>query len=91
MDLWYDVLSWSSSAIHIGIASGVPRQPLVLNVNDPSTFTACYEAFTVPLSDFARLQELIGDSELFWATPPSGYVSLTDSLAVLETLFMQGH
>ena len=69
--LWYDLLSWSSSAIRIGIASGGPRQPLVLNINDPSTFTAYYEASTVPLSDFSRLSELSGDSELSWATAPS--------------------
>ena len=52
--LWYDLLSWSSSAIRIGIVSGVPRQPLVMNINDPSTLTACYEVSTVLLSDFSR-------------------------------------
>ena len=50
VNLWYDLVIWSSSAIRIGIASGVPRQPLVMNINDPATLTACYEASTVPLS-----------------------------------------
>ena len=34
------LLSSSSAAIRIGIASGVPCQPLVMNINDPSTLTA---------------------------------------------------
>ena len=71
VDLWYDLFCWSSSAIRIGIASEVPRQPLVMNINDPSTLTASYEASTVPLSDFSQLSELIGDSELSWATAPT--------------------
>ena len=32
---WYDLLSWSSSAIRIGISSRVPRQALTLNSNGP--------------------------------------------------------
>ena len=71
VDLWYDLLSWSSSAIRIGIASGVPRQPLVMNINDSSTLTASYEASTVPLSNFSRLSDLAGSSDLSWATAPS--------------------
>ena len=64
VDLWYDLLSRSSSAIRIGIALEVPRQLLVMNINDPSTLTACYEASTVPLSDFSRLTDLTGNSDL---------------------------
>ena len=68
VDLWYDLLSWSSSSLRIGIASGVPRYPLVLNINDPSTLTACYEASTIPVWDFPHLRDLMGHSELSWAT-----------------------
>ena len=71
VDLSYDLLSWSSCAIRIGIASRVPRQRMVMNINDPSTLTACYEASTVPLSDFSRLSALTGSSHLSWATAPS--------------------
>ena len=32
--LYFTLLSWSSSAVRSGMASGVPRQPLILNVID---------------------------------------------------------
>ena len=70
VDLLYDLLSWSTSSVRIGIASGVPRYPLVLNINDPSTLTARYEASTIPVSNLPQLRNLMGDSELSWATAP---------------------
>ena len=42
-----------------------------MNINDPSTLTACYESSTVPLSDFSRLSDLTGSSDLSWGTAPS--------------------
>ena len=74
VDLWYDLLSWSSSSMRISIgvlASGVPRYTLVLNINNPSTLTACYEASTIPVSDFPHLHDIMGNSELSWATAPT--------------------
>ena len=42
-----------------------------MNINDACTLTACYESSRVPLSNFSRLCDLIGESELSWATAPS--------------------
>ena len=40
VDLCYDLPSWSCSSIRIGIVCGVPHQPVVMDINDPSTLTS---------------------------------------------------
>ena len=54
--------SASSSLVHIGMASSVPRRPLILNSSETCTLTVCYEACTIPISAFPQLRTLVGDT-----------------------------
>ena len=70
-DLWFDLMSWDTSAIQNTIASGVPRKPVHLDIRESTAFLAAYAASPIQVDTLDKLQRLIGDSHISWAIAPT--------------------